>query len=881
MTAAGWSLVGVMALLSCAGGSAQSDFCSEGTSMLTRDGTCDEENNNAGCAYDEGDCCLCSVTGSDYSRCEDPSVRGCDELVDEYPDCAGGNLVLIGDGLCDRLNNRPECGYDGGDCCACTCEDGPYHSCQGQTFYCADPSAPCVDSLVAEYPDCPGNAAYIGDGYCDMVAFDNNVESCGYDGGDCCACTCVDGPHHACGSYRGFLYCSDPYCLGLIAGEYPDCTDGMLGWIGNGRCEPSNNNPQCGYDGGDCCPCTCNSGNFLKCGMAGFDCLDPDAPDDFYDCEEPPGVVLPCSAGGESHWVVESDEDARALAEAVNCSGGVFHVDWRGHVSLNASIYVLGGTVLNITGTGAGPAVAGGSASRLFTVVDASLLLSNLTVRDGYAMSGGAVASRGSSMAFDHTTFVDNKAHRGYGGALYLTNGTSASLTGLAIFADNEVHLDAESETFFSTWGVGEGGAIYVASRSTLSWSGETSFVNNWAFGAAGALMLTDYSHASWSGTTAFVRNFGYMGGGAVLVSTGSSISWSAETSFVENQGALGGAMAVWGSSNVSWSSGAYFGGNIAYNGEGGALYLTHDVNVTWSQSTGFVGNYAAGDGGAVFVGEDVSIDWSAPTNFTSNVGLNGGAIASGELELGSGAEYSRLAAGAPTVFADNRCEGSGGAVSLSGLLRVGSLSNTSFVGNVANVSGGAVFVSGALYNLVIVDAVFDSNVAELGGAVYAVGSQTVFSSCSFTHNLGRTSGGAIESVAGQDTFQFLLFKGNKARLGGALRLAGTTSLQYCAFEDNVSDEGGGAAVSNVGFFQDVHGLTFVENVFNCVPGTFLDFVVEVSVVLSRSKARLVPCSGCPTRTSREGAFSCENRSGDPSSRCPALILPTRGRING
>ena len=73
--------------------------------------------------------------------CLDPggNDRGCDALGDSdmdtaneekkalHPECgaAHGNHDWIHDGMCDpSANNIPECGYDGGDCCRSTCEDG-------------------------------------------------------------------------------------------------------------------------------------------------------------------------------------------------------------------------------------------------------------------------------------------------------------------------------------------------------------------------------------------------------------------------------------------------------------------------------------------------------------------------------------------------------------------------------------------------------------------------------------------------------------------------------------------------------------------------------------------------------------------------------------
>ena len=62
---------------------------------------------------------------------------------------------LPGDGVCNESNNIPECKYDGGDCCSCTCVPQPrtddyfyyttgddYHGCE--SFSCIDPDAPCV-----------------------------------------------------------------------------------------------------------------------------------------------------------------------------------------------------------------------------------------------------------------------------------------------------------------------------------------------------------------------------------------------------------------------------------------------------------------------------------------------------------------------------------------------------------------------------------------------------------------------------------------------------------------------------------------------------------------------------------------------------------------
>ncbi|CAM9391443.1 unnamed protein product, partial [Ectocarpus sp. 8 AP-2014] len=57
------------------------------------------------------------------------------------PSCGGA--ATIGDGVCDADNNTEDCGYDGGDCCICTCASSADGTCGSSGYYCLDPSAPC------------------------------------------------------------------------------------------------------------------------------------------------------------------------------------------------------------------------------------------------------------------------------------------------------------------------------------------------------------------------------------------------------------------------------------------------------------------------------------------------------------------------------------------------------------------------------------------------------------------------------------------------------------------------------------------------------------------------------------------------------------------
>merc|ERR1711962_363386 len=81
---------------------------------------------------------------------------------------------------------------------------------------------------------------WIGDNYCDDQ---NNNPECEMDGGDCCQEEPADGWDQ---------YCNDCLCI-----EIPETTEApsecIDQWIGDNYCDDQNNNPECEFDGGDCC----------------------------------------------------------------------------------------------------------------------------------------------------------------------------------------------------------------------------------------------------------------------------------------------------------------------------------------------------------------------------------------------------------------------------------------------------------------------------------------------------------------------------------------------------------------------------------------------------------------------------------------------------
>ncbi|CAN0155578.1 unnamed protein product [Ectocarpus sp. 4 AP-2014] len=261
--------------------------------------------------------------------------------------------------------------------------------------------------------------------------------------------------------------------------------------------------------------------------------------------------------------------------------------------------------------------------------------------------------------------------------------------------------------------------------------------------------------------------------------------------------------------------------------------------NVSWSGGAQFVGNTAGLSAGALFMWNGAIVDWTGDTHFASNAaGTDGGALGSPGFDNNYNFLSATLVINGSTAFVNNTSGVNGGALALSEGLSVSIVAtNISFLENAADVAGGAIHVSGSGIGPVFTGVSFVSNSAQVGGAVSTVGvgnlkrfgdvespNPTTYDRCIFIDNRASATGGAIESASGKDFIVNSVFDGNKAGAGGALRLAGTTSVENCSFVENASDDGGGAAVSNIGSFSRMGNISFSGNVFYCQPGMFLDF---------------------------------------------------------
>ena len=663
----------------------------------------------------------------------------------------------------------------------------------------------------------------------------------------------------------------DPQCRDLAnAIIFPDCEGDLIN-LGDGSCDLDTNTETCGYDGGDCCICSCLDNSDVCSSF--FLCVDPDAADELYQCEAAPAAVRPCSVETQQNWVVANTAQARTMAEAVNCSNGKFSVEWRGHVKIEETIYVVGGTVLNITGSGSNSSMDGARERRIFTVVGASLYLSDVTISSGSAPVGGAIAVSASNVTLTRTSFTGNRA-AALGGALFVIYGSRVSFDGdISVFENNEVSADggaiyashgsevswSERTTarFVNNSAGRHGGALYVAGFSVASWTGgNTSLLNNVAHHSGGAIMAAYWSHTSWSGDAIISNNTAGAYGGAVWAFYASSVAWRGDATFSYNDvDFFGGAVSVAYNSSASWTARLVFVHNTAGT-VGGALHVSSSSSVFWIGRSSFDRNEGGYSCGGVYVGDNSTAFWSSNTTFTNNTAREwtGGALCADDFSrifwTGETIFHANEATHGPALALDRNsavsCEGKttfscnrgdldigvGGAVYIHDNSDIYFMLETTFFNNVA-FAAGAMYVASNSTSSFNGTTIFHGN-AAIGGSAGALGVQasSVYwggESTIFSGNTADGSGGAVASVTfdvdpggrassivvtGPTSFVNNTSKAN----GGALSVVDSSSVAFetmrVMFANNSAEGDGGAFYmwgTNIG--PQFRGVKFLNNI--------------------------------------------------------------------
>ena len=825
-----------------------------------------------------------------------------------------GNTSTVQDGRCDVENNNAECGFDGGDCCVCTCSDGSYYDCGSNGFTCLDPKVAGVEpSVCVESPStlisCPAELQreWIVENATQARAFADSARCVGGSfnvtwkgkvvvdetisifegtvlnvmGGDANTAIVGDGNNRLFAVINASLHLRN-----IIVSQGNAMYGGAIAATSGSRLSFSRvvfSNNTASLGGGAI---------YLTNGSAvtvGEDTV-------FSNNTASDGGALYITSGSA---VWGEGETCFTENAATSGNGGALYVTRGSSTVWTAAPHFLSNTAHNDGGA-------------LFLTDHSNAIwsaVSNFTANDAQRNGGALLVEEGSRAVWtSESHFFSNNA-RDDGGALYVRDGSS-------------VHWTAASQ-FFSNSAGNNAGALGLSNDCSGVWDATSRFSNNNASQSGGALSIMTNCNAMWTVASDFIANTAGKSGGALIVAVGSIVTWTASSNFSGNSAGVdagavllldscsgvwgatsffssnnaatwsGGALRLDSKSSVVWTVPSYFHGNSA-GGSGGALDMWEDCKATsilstntandkrrslssdaasspdsvfsansakiyggavfagtdctvvWENNVRFINNKADA-GGAIFVTNGATTEWNGKTDFISNsANFDGGAVGSrvfeSELVNTGNIEESVLILKGDTKFENNTCGGSGGGMALVQSLAVlFNSTNTTFLNNSADVSGGAVYLEGMGVGIHFRDVKFVGNVAPVGGGVHATGSgttvtgdpkdntkreknPTTFDGCSFVRNLAFATGGAVDSVSGQDVFFGTLFKDNTARVGGALRLAGTSSISNCSFNDNISEFGEGPAVHNLGFMSILTSNYFEGNIFDCESGMFLDF---------------------------------------------------------
>merc|ERR1712054_565805 len=156
-----------------------------GAGKYKGDGFCDDNNNNMACNWDGGDCCGPNANKQYCKACKclDCNFKIKGDACIKVPTGSCGAPKFKGDGFCDDNNNNAACSWDKGDCCGNSGKQSQFKYCK--SCKCRDCTKQTVikDSCVSKAVSQCGAAKYKGDGFCDD---NNNNCACSWDGGDCC-----------------------------------------------------------------------------------------------------------------------------------------------------------------------------------------------------------------------------------------------------------------------------------------------------------------------------------------------------------------------------------------------------------------------------------------------------------------------------------------------------------------------------------------------------------------------------------------------------------------------------------------------------------------------------------------------------------------------
>lgn len=333
--------------------------------------------------------------------------------------------------------------------------------------------------------------------------------------------------------------------------------------------------------------------------------------------------------------------------------------------------------------------LSGGSSTRLFNLQNgASLTLQNITLVDGFSSGdGGAIyVERLSTLTLTNSAINNSTAANG--GAIALNGWGSSDAGGTLIVTDSSFSGNSSTAAAIPGGGNG-GGALYITGGSTATVSGSI-FSNNQSVNGGGIHILganLTVTDTTFSGNIAN-NGAGGGGGGAIYVDGTKDFSGTidiASSTFSNNQSnQLGGAIFSFpeGTGSTLIDQSLFDGNSATGSGQGGAIYhqsATSNGALDISNSTFQYNNAHATDGSASSGGALWLLD--APVTITSSTFVGNDATT-------------------PIPLADDDWRrGFGGAIRTSDNATI---VNSTIVGNTAGFVGGAIAGAATVRNTII-----------------------------------------------------------------------------------------------------------------------------------------------------------------------------------
>lgn len=407
-------------------------------------------------------------------------------------------------------------------------------------------------------------------------------------------------------------------------------------------------------------------------------------------------------------------------------------------------------------------------------------VMGNATFKGNTAGSNGGAINAAGELIVTYATFTENSADS-KGGAIYAYYSKRE-------FSPRVVRIDGG---LFEKNSADRGGAICFAdsgdvTRGAIGKIGTVSFTENKAvetdgYGNGGALYLTGKSTVTFTGSPTFAKNSAASGGGAIFVTGASTVDFSSNDitlTFTE----------------------------CSATKNGGAIYAYTDTVLTLPKLV-FTDNTAGGNAGAMYVSQSAEVTVYGASAFDGNTAKKGGAIYATSSGIDEGADSTSLIFNGVATFKNNQASEEGGAIYLTsqGLLTFNASSEFTSNSSTAKTGGAIYVVSEGTVLKFNATSTFSKNSANTkGGAIYATtGSTTVFNAnVTFTENTAKEDGGAfyitkatVKHDAGYETVKLSFMSNTADKGGGALFIteSSNVTLGNLEFISNSAKQNGGA----------------------------------------------------------------------------------------